>query len=50
MVEPVLGQGYLIVYDFFEFAALGKELEDKAVGILVGDAFPGRVRMGEVTV
>jgi hypothetical protein len=50
VVEPVLGQGYLIVGYFFELAVLGKELADKAVEVFVGAAFPGGVRMGEVEV
>lgn len=33
VVEPVLGQGYLIVGHFFQLTVLGKELADKAVEV-----------------
>ena len=50
MVETVLGQGYLLVSDFFQLAVFGKELADESVQVFIGAAFPGGMGMGEVVV
>jgi hypothetical protein len=41
VVETVLGQGYLLVSDFFQLAVFGEELTDQAVQVFIGAAFPG---------
>src|SRR5680860_473714 len=38
----------LVVTDLAEVSAFGEELADEAIGVLVGAALPGTLRMGKV--
>lgn len=48
VIESLHGEGDLLGLDGIEAAFLGEVLTHQAVGVLVGAALPGSVRMGEV--
>lgn len=50
VIESLHGEGDLLGLDGIEAAFLGEVLTHQAVGVLVGAALPGSVRMGEVEI